>query len=49
MSTEIIRGYAVLLEIIQGLVTAPVLLFNTGAIATFYRYELAFEVCPRAK
>ncbi|MEH2114878.1 hypothetical protein [Nostoc sp.] len=63
------------MQIIQGLVTTPFLLFNAGAIALldtgasvnvlpyeiglqlgavwqylcFYRHELAFEVCPRAK
>ncbi|MHC5613654.1 MAG: hypothetical protein ACYTXA_22305 [Nostoc sp.] len=30
-----IRGYALLLEIIHSLVTAPFLLFNAGAIALF--------------
>ncbi|MEH1817502.1 MAG: hypothetical protein V7L31_00130 [Nostoc sp.] len=33
-NADIIRGYALLLQIIQGLVTAPILLFNPGAIAT---------------
>ncbi|MEH1937433.1 MAG: hypothetical protein V7L14_27745 [Nostoc sp.] len=34
-NADIIRGYALLLGIFQGLVTAPVLLFNAGAIAVF--------------
>lgn len=32
-NANIIREYALLLQIIQGLVTAPILLFNAGAVA----------------
>ncbi len=34
-STDLIRGYALLLETLQGFATAPVLPFDTGAIAVF--------------
>lgn len=34
-SADTIRGYALLLEILQGFATAPVLSFDAGAIAVF--------------
>lgn len=34
-NTDIIRGYALLFETLQGFATAPVLLFDAGAIAVF--------------
>lgn len=34
-NADMIRGYALLLEILQGFATAPILLFDAGAIAVF--------------
>lgn len=40
-SADTIRGYALLLEILQGFATTPVLSFDAGAIAVFDECAIA--------